>query len=234
MTKASDNAFPSVLITEGTEPAAPAAGKQRLYIDSTTHHLKRTDSGGTDVDIESAAANGLATDTLWDAAGDLVVGTGANTAARLAPGTATQALMGGTSPAWGPAASSGSAALTAASVNPTLGTGGTSTNHYIQIGKLVVVWGVVIFGSSGVNPGAGEYHVALPVTAASPQGGGALGSCVLYDSSAGTFNLAVGYFSSSTVCRFAITGTNLVVTEGTPWTWAANDQINYFMAYEAA
>ena len=45
MTKASDNSFPSILITEGTEPSAPAAGKQRLYIDSTTHKLKRTDSG---------------------------------------------------------------------------------------------------------------------------------------------------------------------------------------------
>jgi len=56
MAKASDNAFPSLLITEGTEPSAPAAGKQRLYIDSTTHKLKRTDSSGTDVDIESAAA----------------------------------------------------------------------------------------------------------------------------------------------------------------------------------
>lgn len=58
MTKASDNAFPSLLITEGTEPSAPAAGKQRLYIDSTSHHLKRTDSSGTDVDIE-AVSGGL-------------------------------------------------------------------------------------------------------------------------------------------------------------------------------
>lgn len=55
MTKASDNAYPSILITEGTEPSAPAAGKQRLYIDSTTHKLKRTDSSGTDVDIEGVA-----------------------------------------------------------------------------------------------------------------------------------------------------------------------------------
>jgi hypothetical protein len=88
VTKASDNAFPSILITEGTEPAAPAAGKQRVYIDSTTHHLTRTNSSGTETDIESAAANGLATDTLWDAAGDLVVGSGANTAAKLVKGSA--------------------------------------------------------------------------------------------------------------------------------------------------
>ena len=53
--KASDNPYPSLLITEGTEPSAPAAGKQRIYIDSTTHLLKRTDSGGVDVTIEHGA-----------------------------------------------------------------------------------------------------------------------------------------------------------------------------------
>lgn len=49
---ASDNPFPSLLITEGTEPTAPAAGKQRLYIDSTTHLLKATNSSGTDRTVE--------------------------------------------------------------------------------------------------------------------------------------------------------------------------------------
>lgn len=82
---ASDNPFPSILITEGTEPAAPAAGKQRLYIDSTSHHLKRTDSSGTDVDIETTGA-GIA-ETLIDAKGDLIAGSAADTAARLAVGT---------------------------------------------------------------------------------------------------------------------------------------------------
>lgn len=90
MTKASDNAFPSILITEGTEPSAPAAGKQRLYIDSTTHKLKRTDSSGTDVTIESSGA--VATDTIWDAAGDLAVGSGADTAAKLSIGAVGAAL----------------------------------------------------------------------------------------------------------------------------------------------
>lgn len=52
MTKASDNAFPSLLITEGTEPSAPAAGKQRLYIDSTTKRLMRVPSTGTEVLLE--------------------------------------------------------------------------------------------------------------------------------------------------------------------------------------
>jgi len=90
MTRASDNAFPSLLITEGTEPSAPAAGKQRLYIDSTTHKLKRTDSSGTDVTIESSGS--VATDTIFDAKGDLAVGTGADTAAKLTVGTNAYAL----------------------------------------------------------------------------------------------------------------------------------------------
>jgi hypothetical protein len=94
MTKMSDAAVPSLLITEGTEPAAPAAGKQRLYIDSTTHKLKRTDSSGTDVTIE-AAGGSMASDTIWDAAGDLVQGTGADTAAKLSAGTIGYHLRAG-------------------------------------------------------------------------------------------------------------------------------------------
>lgn len=145
---ASDNPFPSLLITEGTEPTAPAAGKQRLYIDSTSHKLKRTDSSGVDVTIEGAAsgavtASGLtmatarllgrttastgaveeitvgsglslsagsltatitttvATDTIWDAAGDLAVGSGADTAAKLVKGSAGATLaMGNSAVIW--------------------------------------------------------------------------------------------------------------------------------------
>ena len=53
MAKASNNQFPSVLVTEqGSAPAGPAAGDQRIFIDSADHHLKRVDSGDTVVDIE--------------------------------------------------------------------------------------------------------------------------------------------------------------------------------------
>lgn len=81
MAKGSDNPFPSVLIVEGTEPAAPAAGRQRVYIDSTSHHLKRTDSAGVDVDLEQAATDLAAhlADTVdaHDASAISVVPTGA-------------------------------------------------------------------------------------------------------------------------------------------------------------
>ncbi len=84
---ASDNPFPSILIEEGTEPTAPAAGHQRLYIDSTSHDLMIVDSTGTETAV-GGASGAVATDAIWDAAGDLVQGTGANTAAKLTAGTA--------------------------------------------------------------------------------------------------------------------------------------------------
>lgn len=48
----------------------------------------------------SSATGNVATDPIWDAAGDLAVGTGADTAARLAVGSMGQFLGGGTTAAW--------------------------------------------------------------------------------------------------------------------------------------
>jgi len=78
---ASDNAFPSILITEGTEPSAPAAGKQRLYIDSTTHLLKATNSSGTDRTIEGVAAGAITSSGLTMATARLLGRTTASTGA---------------------------------------------------------------------------------------------------------------------------------------------------------
>jgi hypothetical protein len=55
VTKASDNPFPSILIDESAEPSAPAAGHQRLYIDSTSFRLNATNSSGTQRELEYAA-----------------------------------------------------------------------------------------------------------------------------------------------------------------------------------
>lgn len=94
MTKASDNAFPSILITEATEPSAPAAGKQRLYIDSTSHKLKRTDSSGTDVTIEGLA-------DPMTTRGDVIVRNASNVTARLAVGSSGKVLSSdGTDVSW--------------------------------------------------------------------------------------------------------------------------------------
>jgi hypothetical protein len=92
--RASDNPFPSVLLVEGTEPTAPSAGQQRLYIDSTTHLLKLTNSSGTD-----SAVGGL-TDPMTTR-GDIIVRNASNVTARLARGSASQVLTSdGTDVAW--------------------------------------------------------------------------------------------------------------------------------------
>jgi len=94
MTKASDNAFPSVLITEGTEPSAPAAGKQRLYIDSTTHLLKATNSSGTDRTIESTATVGPYAIVRYTT-GDITLGSGTSPVVLSGPGDCVVAASSG-------------------------------------------------------------------------------------------------------------------------------------------
>lgn len=74
MAKASDNPYPSVLVVEGTAPATPAAGDQRLFVDSADHKLKRKDSSGTVTTVEGGGAT-LPADALGylsnDGAGSL-------------------------------------------------------------------------------------------------------------------------------------------------------------------
>jgi hypothetical protein len=73
---------------DGSDFTNPAADYRRLFLgEDGILHLK--DSAGTVTDL---AAGAVATDAIWDAAGDLAVGSGANTAARLAIGAVGGAL----------------------------------------------------------------------------------------------------------------------------------------------
>jgi len=63
MATGSDNKFPKVIITEGSAPASPSAGDQKLYIDSSDHKLKRKNSGGTVQSVDGDVVGpGSATD----------------------------------------------------------------------------------------------------------------------------------------------------------------------------
>jgi hypothetical protein len=140
MTKASDNAFPSILVTEGTEPSAPAAGKQRLYIDSTSHKLKRTDSSGTDVTIEGIA-NPMTT------AGDVIYGGASGVPTRLPVGTALQVLRtnaGATAPEW---ATAGGAVTGATDIN--IYTGGDITLNNTTLTAVTGPTDLVVAAASG-------------------------------------------------------------------------------------
>lgn len=61
--KASDNEFPSVLLAEGTAPASPAAGSQRLFVDTADHRVKRVDSTGTVTSLEGDGVTSFNTRT---------------------------------------------------------------------------------------------------------------------------------------------------------------------------
>jgi hypothetical protein len=95
--EAQNNPFTSVLMVEAADVEAlpdadPAAGQRRLAV-GTDHLLYLVSDSGVKTLVGGAGiANPLATDSLWDAAGDLVQGSGANTAAKLSAGTAGKVL----------------------------------------------------------------------------------------------------------------------------------------------
>lgn len=87
-TVANDNTPYKLLVEQpSTDVPTPASGKQNIYIDSTTHHLSRVDSTGGVTDVEAGSGGSVATDTIFDAKGDLPVGTGADTAQKLTVGS---------------------------------------------------------------------------------------------------------------------------------------------------
>jgi hypothetical protein len=93
--KASDNEFPSLLIKEGSAPASPAAGDQRLFIDSADHLLKIKNSSGT------VSAAGYTDEQVRDVIGAaLVAGTNVTITVNDAGDTITIAATGGGSSAY--------------------------------------------------------------------------------------------------------------------------------------
>lgn len=90
MPKASDNVFPRLLISEGGSTTTPASGNVTVYAKADGLLYSKDDAGAETA--LGGASGAVATDTIWDAAGDLAVGSGANTAARLAIGAAGGAV----------------------------------------------------------------------------------------------------------------------------------------------
>ncbi len=74
--------------TDGSDFTNPDADYRRLFLgeDGLLHLI---DSAGN---VTTPGGATVATDSIWDAAGDLAVGSGANTAAKLSLGTALQQL----------------------------------------------------------------------------------------------------------------------------------------------
>lgn len=130
--------------------------------------------------------------------------------------------------------------LTAVTTSPTLGSGGTATGRYYQVGKTVHGWAKIKFGSSGTAAGSGQYLITLPVAPF-------LGAVVNLDVLAGTammrcaavFTMAQVSWASATQVSLrytsaAVGGTSAVAGATTPGAWGASDYIEFNFVYEAA
>lgn len=83
-------ASPAVLYQAGDHASRPANGSGCVLYSCTDHDLVYRDDGTswtTFMTLVGGAGGDIATDTIWDAKGDLAGGTGANTAAKLTVGT---------------------------------------------------------------------------------------------------------------------------------------------------
>jgi len=91
-TLGSENRFPLVRLLTDDPPSAAPAGQVHLYAD-TDKLAYQIDEDGTITALAGGGGGGdVATDAIWDAAGDLAVGSGSDTAARLAMGAEGSAL----------------------------------------------------------------------------------------------------------------------------------------------
>jgi len=87
MAKISDNAIINSvrMAQQSSDPATPASGYWQLFFKSGGLYARN--SAGTVVGPFATGTGDVATDAIWDAKGDLAVGTGANTASKLTVGT---------------------------------------------------------------------------------------------------------------------------------------------------
>lgn len=128
--------------------------------------------------------------------------------------------------------------LTATTTNPTLGSGSSQVGAYTAIGKIIVGYGTITFGTSGVNAGSGEYQVTFPKDC--PEFfSSALGISYINDSSlsdiyVASFFQSIGDNANQARLRLREGESGQFVSDKTPFTWNTNDQIRFVFEYEAA
>jgi hypothetical protein len=129
-------------------------------------------------------------------------------------------------------------ALTGATTNPNLGTGGSILGRYtLWNGTWCAVRVGIQWGTSG-TAGSGQYLISLPFTTNSniTVGVSNVGSVLMRDASAGpalASGVCYAAASSSTMAIFADTSGG--VTNAVPWTWGGSgDYITATLTYETA
>jgi hypothetical protein len=110
---------------------------------------------------------------------------------------------------------------------------GSLVSRYAKIGKTVFVRFRFVFGSTTNFGAAANWSWSLPVTANIADG--TIGTVHMFDSSANAVNQGNAILLTSTTFWINITATGaFAVSNATPWTWAASDNITIQAVYEAA
>lgn len=124
-------------------------------------------------------------------------------------------------------------ALTASTTNPTLGTGKTQTGYYLKIGKLVIAYGTLGFGTSGTAAGTGTYYISLPTgSARTTMAGFPCGLASLNNSGTGYNRIVVTHSGSAKVQMEDLSAA--AVTHAAPFSWGVSDFMRLFFIYELA
>ena len=192
-------------------------------------------ASNTDMDFTwTADASGIPA-TIIDAKGDLIAGTAADTAARLAVGANDLFLTAASGEATGLKYSGTWTSFTPTWTNLTVGNG-TGVYKYQQIGKQVFARYKFTLGSTsaiGTNP-----NVTLPINPASGTGGFSSFTLSMTDSGVGGFSGNVAedtnklYLSSGQTGGTFLTGGTITATS--PFTWTTGDFLTFDVYYEVA
>jgi hypothetical protein len=130
--------------------------------------------------------------------------------------------------------------LTATTTNPTLGTGSSATGAYARIQNLIVYNFQILFGTSGVVAGVGDYRVSLPVTANATSAFYTItnGQTSFFDNSANVVYFANAWLGTTTTLSIlyqtAFNSSMNTVSATNPVIPAANDAISGLIIYRAA
>lgn len=142
-----------IKIKAETAPSTPEAGYVALYVKADKKAYIKDDAGTeTDLTATGSGSGDVATDAIWDVKGDLAVGTGANTASRLAVGTNGQVLTADSAEATGVKWSTVSG--TGDVVGPSSSTDNSLPRFDSTTGKLLQ-GSTVIVGDTGNMSGVG-------------------------------------------------------------------------------
>jgi hypothetical protein len=123
--------------------------------------------------------------------------------------------------------------LTAATSNPTMGTGAVRTGHYTYLpGPSVLYTFYIQLGTSGAAAGSGQYFVDLPVPCSVPLGSvvSAIGSSLIRDNSPLDLRDGTCYVNGANSLSIFAGG---LLSNSYPWTWANSDYLSGTVVYPA-